>query len=569
LISGCPDDISVNADPLLTCGANVKWNPPSATDNCTANLSTDHESGTFFPVGETTVTYTATDLSGNILLCSFNVTVIDNLSPTIATMNDITVPVGSSSCVTNVSWNLPSVTDNCNLQPVTTDITSGSLFSIGSTPVTITAKDTYGNTSTQVFNVIVVDDISPVITAMPDIIVSPTSGCNAIVTWLPPSATDNCVVQPIVSDFQPGSIFVPGNTTVTYTATDINGNSSTESFDVVVTDNVPPVINCLSDITASATSGCGANVTWSNPAIIDCSNYIVSSSHSSGDFFPTGTSTVIYTVTDAAGNSSSCNFNVIINDFTAPVFSNCPAQVNAIANSCEAGVTWAPPSATDNCNVSTIISTHTSGAIFPIGSTRVSYTAVDGSGNTSSCSFDVIVTDGNSPVINDCPSNLTILVASSGQTEVTWVEPTASVGCGTVELTSTHKPGDVFSLGTTEVKYTATDHAGRTSQCSFNVETIYTEIDFTIADLVTPNGDGINDFWDLGDLDRFVDNNVSIVDRWGGIVYNASGYDNKTVVWNGQNKNGGTVPTGTYFYRISVRLGDSKVERNGFIELVR
>jgi hypothetical protein len=69
VISGC-SDIVADADPQLACGALVTWNAPTITDNCTANVAVDHASGSLFPVGETIVTYTATDPSGNSGSCS-------------------------------------------------------------------------------------------------------------------------------------------------------------------------------------------------------------------------------------------------------------------------------------------------------------------------------------------------------------------------------------------------------------------------------------------------------------------------------------------------------------------
>jgi hypothetical protein len=59
------------------------------------------------------------------------------------------------------------------------------------------------------------------------------------------------------------------------------------------------------------------------------------------------------------------------------------------------------------------------------------------------------------------------------------------------------------------------------------------------------------------------------VDRWGGVVFNGSNYDNQNVVWQGTNRSGDKVPTGTYFYTISVRYGTEMIEKSGFIELIR
>ena len=59
-------------------GANVTWVPPNATDNFAfagLDLTSDHESGSLFPLGVTVVTYTAKDKSQNAAMASFKVTI--------------------------------------------------------------------------------------------------------------------------------------------------------------------------------------------------------------------------------------------------------------------------------------------------------------------------------------------------------------------------------------------------------------------------------------------------------------------------------------------------------------
>ena len=85
-------------------------------------------------------------------------------------------------------------------------------------------------------------------------------------------------------------------------------------------------------------------------------------------------------------------------------------------------------------------------------------------------SFHSYPPDDESPVISGCPSDV------SGNTDggiatgtISWTAPTATDNSGTQTLTSTHNPGDSFPIGTTTVTYTATDAAGNTANCSFEV----------------------------------------------------------------------------------------------------
>ena len=79
-IFGCPGHIATSTDSGVAT-ATVSWTDPTASDNSgSVSLSGSKNSGTDFPIGMTTVTYTATDGSGNsISICFFVVTVTGNV----------------------------------------------------------------------------------------------------------------------------------------------------------------------------------------------------------------------------------------------------------------------------------------------------------------------------------------------------------------------------------------------------------------------------------------------------------------------------------------------------------
>ncbi|MCJ8290742.1 MAG: HYR domain-containing protein [Crocinitomicaceae bacterium] len=111
----------------------------------------------------------------------------------------------------------------------------------------------------------------------------------------------------------------------------------------------------------------------------------------------TGLAAGDYTV-DIVGSDclSSGQFTFIVNnnaDVTAPLIANCPTDISVVTptNSCDATANWSAPSVTDNCPNVSVTASHNSGDVFPIGTTTVTYTATDASGNSSVCSFDVIV----------------------------------------------------------------------------------------------------------------------------------------------------------------------------------
>ncbi|MBN4072479.1 HYR domain-containing protein [Crocinitomix catalasitica] len=104
--------------------------------------------------------------------------------------------------------------------------------------------------------------------------------------------------------------------------------------------------------------------------------------------------TVTVTALDANGNSSTCIFDVTVVDDTDPVISGCPADISVPSTGpgCTENVSWTEPTVSDNCSGATITGSHTPGASFNQGITVVTYTGVDGSGNTATCVFNITVT---------------------------------------------------------------------------------------------------------------------------------------------------------------------------------
>ena len=89
----------------------------------------------------------------------------------------------------------------------------------------------------------------------------------------------------------------------------------------------------------------------------------------------------------------------------------------------------------------------------------------------------------------------------------------------------------------------------------------------SIPNTITPNNDGFNDTWRIGNISNYPSAQVSIFDRWGQSVFKVTGYtpDKR---WNGTN-NGLRIPSGTYFYIIELRVGETTKIYNGSINVIR
>jgi len=159
-----PANVTVNTGAgATTCSAVVNeatLGVASATDNCPgiqAIIRTGVPAGNIFPVGVNTVSYSVTDGHGNTSTGNQTVTVIDNTQPIISCPASITI---ESTCPSGAiaTYATPTATDNCGVQSVTRNtgsLASGSVFPIGTSTVTHTATDIYGNQSSCSFTVTV------------------------------------------------------------------------------------------------------------------------------------------------------------------------------------------------------------------------------------------------------------------------------------------------------------------------------------------------------------------------------------------------------------------------------
>ncbi len=362
----------------------LSYNQP-ATLTQTAGLS----SGSLFPAGLTTNTFTATDASGNTSTCTFTVNVTDTQSPAITAPANVLISVDSnSSSATHVPLGTPVTSDNCGIAGVTNNAPAS--FPEGTTTVTYTVTDTHGNTNTATQTVTVTDSILPVIKAPANITVSADSSkCSATHVALgTPVASDNSGVAS-VSNNAPAS-FPVGTTTITYTVKDNHGNSNTATQTITVTDTQKPIIKAPANVSVFAgNNSCSAtNVALGTPVTSDNCG-VASVTNNAPASYAAGTTTVTYTVTDIHGNSSTAVQTVTVTDNQKPVLVAPAAQTFKTTAS-----TYIIPAlvATDNCGIASVTytvsgatartgtGTNASGSFNP-GTSVITYTVTDVHGN--------------------------------------------------------------------------------------------------------------------------------------------------------------------------------------------
>jgi gliding motility-associated-like protein len=119
---------------------------------------------------------------------------------------------------------------------------------------------------------------------------------------------------------------------------------------------------------------------------------------------------------------------------------------------------------------------------------------------------------------------------------------------------------------TTTYTVTQTDMNGCTLKETLTVNVLQDPIcDSTFYDGFSPNGDGVDDYWNIPLLTCYPVNEVTIINRWGNEVWKKTNYDNQSVRWIGQNMNGQDLADGIYYYNIVYQ----EKQKTGWILLKR
>ena len=460
----CPDNINATANTTEggQRGAHLSYDAGAPTGDCGAVTATP-ASGSFFPVGTTTVTVNSQTGGGS---CGFTVTVEDSGTNPATISCPVNQDVTSNNnCEGSVTVGNPNTTgDNVTVignrsdgKPMyDCDLNGGNCtrrasddpFSAGITTVTWSAyshdiagpyataedEESHRTGSVSCSQTITVNDVTPpTINAPSDQTASADATCQVAVPDFSTSATvsDNCGCsssdvsescadrQPITitQSPAPGTLVALGPHTITLTANDGSsnnngaGNTATAQFTFRVNDTTAPVVTAPANSSASADASCQAavpNYISGSTASDNCDgNPTVTQSPAAGTLVGVGPHTVTVNATDSSGNHSSDVVVFTVNDNTAPVIS-CPSNIVVYLplNSSATSMTVSYPAvtATDNCSASSITTSRASGSAFPVGTTTVSATATDVAGNSSTCSFSVTVrydfTGFFSPVIS-------------------------------------------------------------------------------------------------------------------------------------------------------------------------
>lgn len=108
----------------------------------------------------------------------------------------------------------------------------------------------------------------------------------------------------------------------------------------------------------------------------------------------------------------------------------------------------------------------------------------------------------------------------------------------------------VFPMETTTYKVDIENIYGCTATSTFFVFIVENPSTIKINNLVSPNGDGINDTWTINNIENYPTNNVTVFDPYGQIIFSQDNYNND---WN---LNSSEIPDGTYYYVVNIDNGN-------------
>lgn len=599
-LSNCPQDIVLHTD---TCNATASWAAPLATDNCAlGTLEVNIPSGSVFPETTTVVEYTATDLWGNTATCSFTVTVIDDVDPVFSGCPS-SFSIDAGLCEVSVIWNQPTATDNCSANPMVFSVPAiGDTFPSGFTTVNVFVQDLSGNQDTCTF---VVEVIGPAIGLATLPVDQSFIGCDAIVNWVPPVPTGICGPYTLESNYEPGDTFNIGVTEVIYTLEDTLGHTVTTSFNVTVTESILPVFNCpvspirvntsgavLADIsgfiTATDTTGTcdGVDLQFLFPDATDnCAPPLVTQMAGplTTSIFDLGSHTLEFQALDAAGNTAICAVEIEVLQLLPlnPQVSDaiaCEGDEVTLSATVISGATysWDGPEGPypDNNNI----------MIAPLDSTITGYYTVYATVNGCKTPLDsALVRIGKLPVAiddldyqvgtNEVLADFNVLLNDIYEDDDFTIELSSDLpglinhGNGVFSFEAGNK-NTTYSFFYTLCSKTCPD------LCAIGTVSITARerICAFIPNIITPNGDGMNDYLVIPCLDQepYLENHLLIFNQWGQKVYDAAPYSNDPdKAWRGTMNGitGKDLPDATYYYIFKARPSDSGLK--GFVEIFR
>ena len=440
---------------------------------------------TIVDVGLTNVELEVTSDTGLITTCTAIANVIENTTggQVITCPEDITINCGEDSSPT--STGLATAISNCSTDSVIT-FSDAIEANCGATQIitrTWTAQDACDNPIATCIQIITIVDQTPPVASCPaDISVdTDLNQCSAVVDYSI-EGTDSCgsVTITQTSGLVSGSMFPIGDTVNTFEIQDECGNLSECSFVVTVVNNNDAQAICQ-DITIALDAMGMASITPSDingGTVVLCETPDITIDVDTFTCDNIGPNNVTLSVVDAAGNISSCVAIVTVEDTIAPevICQNITVDLGStgVANITAAMV---DAGSADACGIETASIDTTSFNCSNVGLNIVTLTVTDSSGNTNSCTAEVLVQDTLAPTA--ICQDITIELGPDGTATISSadIDNGSSDNCGEVTYEVSTTTFDCSDIGSNIVNLLVFDSNGLASECFATV---------TVLDSATP-----------------------------------------------------------------------------------
>ena len=387
-----------------------------------------------FPLGKTTVTWTATDGSGNSESATQQVTITDTTPPKITPPSEVTFEATSLN-QNIVPLGNATVDDNGAIKSITNN--APQFFSLGKTVILWTAIDEAGNKANSTQTIDVVDTTAPKLTPPKDLKVEATSLTNNTVPLGNATATD---IEQVTITNNASKTFPLGKTIILWVAKDTSGNTSNATQTVDVVDTTSPKITIPDNVIVNATSSTDNHVSIGNATATD-NVEVVSITNNASSVFPFGNNTVTWTAKDEVGNTITGTQLVQVLDRTPPQLT-IPDNVSVNATAFETPVTLGQATATGIIDISPKITNNATG-LFHIGKTVVQWIATDKFGNVKTLDQTVSVLACGKP-----SSSYNLVMGTSGNDILTGsVVPNLIIGLGGDDIIHAGTTNDCIIAG--------------------------------------------------------------------------------------------------------------------------
>ncbi len=487
--------------PVITCPGNqvdyydgmCMFAVPDYTDSATVTDNSDPDPvvtqnppmGTVISAN-TTIWLIATDDAGNKDSCSFALTLVDSLPPTI-TCPAMAQRSYDANCMFSVEdyTALATVSDNCDANPTLSQSPmAGSMVGMNTT-ITIYAQDAVGNIDSCSFTLVLVDDMAPSVSCPSDQADSYDANCQFTLldyTGLA-SISDNCDGSPTIVQIPAAGQLVDSDTTIKIRVTDASGNADSCTFMLTLADTTRPSLTCP----ATQMDDYDANCQFT---LLDYRGMATASDNC--DPTPTVTqipapgqlvdsdTTIKLIIADVSGNMDSCTFMLMLSDTTHPTATCPPNQMDNYDVNCQFTLLDYRGGATvgDNCDPSpTVVQIPAAGQVVDSDTTIV-IRVTDASGNVDSCTFMLILSDTTKPVVT-CPMDQMDSYDANCQFTVLDYTTLATISdnCDATPTVVQIPAAGQLVDGDTIIKIRVTDASGNADSCMFML---------TLADTTRP-----------------------------------------------------------------------------------